>query len=265
MYSSFQLAKKYLRYYLTAANGKGHGTHSPFVYQFIKKVLNDKKQLNSLKAVEALRKQLLKNNQQLEVEDFGAGSRRSSTQKRSIKTIARNAAKPKKYSRLLYRMAAYYKPETILELGTSLGMTSAYLYLAQPAATVITIEGSAAIHEQAKQNFAQLGLKNIKAIQGNFDAVLPAVLQQYPVIDLAYIDGNHRLEPTLRYFQLLSNHITEESILVFDDIHWSEEMERAWSQIKEEPSVTATIDLFFIGIVFFRKDFKQKQHFTIRY
>jgi len=53
--------------------------------------------------------------------------------------------------------------------------------------------------------------------------------------------------------------------LVFDDIHWSAEMEKAWLEIKSHPSVQYTIDIFFLGFVFFRPDFKVKQNFSIRF
>lgn len=265
MYSRCQLAKKYIRYYLTASNGKGHGVHSPFVYTFIKKVLNDKRHFAAYDQVEALRRQLLADNTQLEVEDFGAGSAINNTHQRPIARIARNAAKTRKFSQLLFRIAHHYQPTIVLELGTSLGISTAYMSLANPAARVITGEGSKAVAEQANNNFRQLTLRNIEQVTGNFDNTLPGILQQTPAIDLVFMDGNHRLEPTLRYFEQLLPHTTEYSIIIVDDIHWSEGMEQAWEQIKQHAAVTLTIDLFFIGLVFFRKDFKVKQHFTIRF
>ena len=116
MYSSFQLAVKYLNYYFTASNGKGHGMHSPFVFEFITKVLIDKTKYPAYQKVENLRKQLLKD-QRLTVEDYGAGSSIDKTNQRRIASIAKNAAKPKKYGQLLYRMVKYYQPTAIFELG----------------------------------------------------------------------------------------------------------------------------------------------------
>ncbi|HNR16193.1 MAG TPA: SAM-dependent methyltransferase, partial [Chitinophagaceae bacterium] len=86
-----------------------------------------------------------------------------------------------------------------------------------------------------------------------------------PFIDFAFIDGNHRQEPTERYFNQLLPKMHHESILVFDDIHWSSEMEQVWKTIKDHPSVRCTVDLFFIGVVFFRDEFREKQHFSIRF
>jgi predicted O-methyltransferase YrrM len=265
MYSRWQLAKKYLHYYTSAANGKGHGVHSPFVFDFIIKVLNDKRHFDAYDQVEGLRKKLLCDKKELEIEDFGAGSAINKTSRRTIADLARHAAKPKKYAQLLFRIVQYYQPATILELGTSLGISTAYMALGNPRATVLTGEGSSAIATQARQNFRQLGLSQVQLTEGNFDNTLPLLLQQLPVAGLAFIDGNHRLEPTLQYFQQLLPHTNEHSIIIFDDIHWSEGMEQAWQQVKDHPAVTLSIDLFFIGLVFFRKDFKVKQHFTVRF
>ena len=265
MYSRFQLLQKYIRFYLSASNGKGHGMHSPFVFDFIAKILNDKTVYPEYNKVEAFRKQLLNDKKILEVEDFGAGSSVAKTNRRSIASIAKNAAKPKKFGQLLFRMIKYYQPGSILELGTSLGITSAYLALAKPDAKMITMEGSKEIANKALQNFETLGLNNIELTEGNFDETLSLVLTRLSTIDFVFIDGNHRQEPTERYFLQLLSKINNESILVFDDIHWSKEMEAAWENIKQDPAVTCSIDLFFIGIVFFRKEFKEKQHFVIRF
>jgi predicted O-methyltransferase YrrM len=265
VYSSFQLAAKYLRYYLAASNGKGHGTHSPFIFEFITKVLKDRQQYPDYKKVELLRSTLLNDDTLIQVEDYGAGSTIHKTNQRKISSIAKHAAKPKKYGQLLYRIARHYKPQTILELGSSLGISSAYLASGHPGSNLITMEGAPAIAEKAKKNFESLGLKNISIVEGNFDTQLSSVISPLSSIDLAFIDGNHRMEPTERYYGQLLPKMGNDSILVFDDIHWSAEMEQAWAAIKEHPSVRASIDLFLIGIVFFRREFREKQHFSIRF
>jgi predicted O-methyltransferase YrrM len=265
VYSSFQLATKYLRYYLTASNGKGHGMHSPFVFDFILHVLNNKKNYSVSAEIEALRKELLKNNTILTIEDLGAGSRVQTSKKRSVKSLSRTAVKPKKYSRLLYRLVKHYQPQNIIELGTSLGITTTYFSKANPGADIITIEGSKSVATIAQQNFKNLGCINIESVIGNFDDQLPPIIDRLPSVDLAYIDGNHRLEPTLNYFEEFLPKTNNNSILIFDDIHWSKEMEEAWQKIKAHPSVRCTIDIFFLGFVFFRNEFKEEQDFTIRF
>lgn len=265
MYSVTQLAKKYLTYYLSADNSKGHGVHSPFVFDFIKFVKNDTSEYDCYPKIESLRKQLLQNKALIEVEDFGAGSTILKTNKRAIHKMAQSSLKPRKFAQLLYRLVKYYKPHTILELGTSFGITSAYLAAGNPAATLHTLEGSPAIANIARSNFESLGLQNVQLTEGDFAKTLQPLLDKLIVIDLAFVDGNHRKEPTLQYFNSLLTKTNDNSILIFDDIHWSEEMEAAWDQIKADPRVTLSIDLFFIGIVFFKKDFKETQHYSIRF
>lgn len=266
MYSAFQLAIKYLHYYITAANGKGHGIHSPFVYDLVIKVLNDKTKYKAYTEIEEHRTVLLKNETILTVEDFGAGSAKGLTKQRAVKQVAATSLKPKKYAQLLYRLVNYFQPMQILELGTSLGITTSYLSTAKPDSVVITMEGSPAIAEVAKQQFEALQLSNIKIITGNFDETLPAVIDKaMQPFNFIFIDGNHRKEPTLRYFEQLIAKADHDTVFVFDDIHWSKEMEEAWEIVKQHPSVTLTVDLFFIGLVFLRKEQKEREHFVIRF
>ena len=265
MYSSFQLARKYLHYYITASNGKGHGMHSPFAFDFILNVLNNKQNYIPPTEIEDLRRELLQKMECITIEDLGAGSRLKSSNKKTIKSVAKNALKPKKFSYLLFRLVKHYQPNNTIELGTSLGITTAYLSKANPSSQIITIEGDPLTAAIAQQNFQKLDCANIQLINGNFDTHLPSIISQLPSINLAYIDGNHRLEPTLNYFEQLLGKKNNNSILIFDDIHWSKEMEEAWDRIKAHPSVRCTIDIFFLGFVFFRDEFKEKRDFIIRF
>ena len=265
MFSPLQISKKYLHYYVTALNGKGHGMHSPFLFQFILNVLNNKQDYTAPEEIETVRRELLSNNTKLLIEDLGAGSRTAKAKERTVRQVAASAVKSKKYSQVLYRLARYYQPKNIIELGTSLGITTIYFAKAVPSAQVTTIEGSEAIRREAVKNFERLAVSNVESLQGNFDDVLPLVLNKLDSIDLAYVDGNHRYEPTVRYFRQIVEKAHNDTILVFDDIHWSAEMERAWMEIKSDPSVRCTVDLFFLGLVFFRGEFKEPQHFSIRF
>lgn len=265
MYSKTQLAFKYLGYFLRAFNGKGHGMHSPFVFEFITKVMNDKKSYDEYNWGEGLRSKYLNDYDEIEVEDMGAGSATLKQSRRTARAIAKNSLKPAKFGQLLFRLVRYYKPETIIELGTSLGVTALYMATGNPGAHVYTIEGSPAIAAYAKRHLQIFDCKNLEQVIGNFDQRLPEILEKIQTVDFAFIDGNHRREPTERYFQQLVQKANNDTILIFDDIHWSPEMETAWETIKAHPSVRCTIDLFFIGLVFFREEFRGKQHFTIRF
>lgn len=265
MYSTPKLFIKYLQYYFTAANGNGHGVHSPFVYTFIKEVLNKKNTPVFPSSIEAYRTHLLSNRELVEVWDRGAGSRQNNNSKRTVSAIAKAALKPQKYSRLLGSLVNYFKPATVLEMGTSLGITTSYLAAAYPLGKVVTMEGAPNVAKHARANFAHLGIENVELIEGDFDMSLPVYLDSITNIGFAYVDGNHKYEPTMRYFNCLKVKSNEASVLVFDDIHWSAEMEKAWTEIKNDKLVTLTIDLFFIGLVFFRKAQKEKENFIIRY
>jgi predicted O-methyltransferase YrrM len=291
MYNTLQLGIKYINYLITANNGRGHGMHSPFVYDLIRNVLMDKKQYEAYEKPEAFRKRLLNNETIIEVEDLGAGSVSGKTKQRKISEIVRTSVKHKRYSRLLYRIACYYKYGRILELGTSLGVTSSYLAQVPGLEELVTMEGADAVADMAEREVLNYG--KVRVVRGDFDGQvaesgerdvergeargvrredigghrtnLEKLVSDMPRIDMAFIDGNHRREPTLRYFETILPKTHEDSCIIFDDIHWSREMEEAWEKIMKDARVTLSIDLFFIGIVFFRKEFREKQHFSIRF
>lgn len=265
MYSSFTLIKKYLRYYWKASNGKGHGIHSPFVFDFITKVLRDKKKYPLYNKIEALRKKLLLVKTAIIVEDLGAGSSVNKSSVRTIGAIAASSLKKPKYGQLLFRIVQYYKPKTIIELGTSLGVTTAYLASGNTNADVYTLEGAATVAAEASKNLRSLDVSNVEVVTGNFDDTLPDVLPGIDRIELAFIDGNHRKLPTINYFEQLLPKAAEQAVFIFDDIHWSSEMEEAWKYVQDHPAVYMTIDLFFIGLVIFNPQFKVPQHFIIRF
>jgi predicted O-methyltransferase YrrM len=265
MYSNVTMALKYCYYWLTASNRKGHGMHSPYVFNIIQYVFLDKRLFYQFQNIEQTRKKLLNNKSEIEVVDFGAGSKNLTNKKRKICDIASSSLKPKKYGQLLFRLVDYYQPKNIIELGTSLGITTSYLASANLNSEVFTFEGAPTIAKIAQENFNRLQLNNIKLTIGNFDDTLITVLKNLEQVDFAFIDGNHRYEPTVNYFNQLLEKSNEKSVFILDDIHWSKEMEEAWDFVKNHPKVTATIDLFFIGIVIFNNDFKIKQHFKVKY
>lgn len=265
MYSPIQLFLKYCRYYFKAANGKGHGVHSPFVYELITKVLNDDRSFYSFEQIEHLRNNLLKRQEILTVEEFGAGSRVKKIPISTIGEIASTSLKPKKYSQLLFKLVHYFSPAIVLELGSSLGITTAYLATANENSKVITLEGSSELASVALNNFKQLSIHNIELVTGNFDLTLAGTLDQLSQVDFAFLGGNHRYDPTIRYFEQVLTKSNEYTVVVLDDIHWSKEMEDAWKYVQNHQAVTLTIDLFYIGLVFFRKEKLAKQHFIIRY
>jgi predicted O-methyltransferase YrrM len=258
----FQLLA-YLRFWLRSGNA--HGLHSPFVFGLYTSAVRHTGEYPAYERVEVRREQLLASEQAIEVTDFGAGSRTGQVGRtRRLRDIARTAAKPPRLAQLLFRLVNYFRPATIVELGTSLGLTTSYLALADSRSRVVTFEGCPNTAAVARETLAELRLHNVEVVVGNLDDTFaPALAALGQPVDFAFFDGNHRYEPTLRYFEQCLAHRTDDSVFVFDDIHWSAEMEQAWEAIKTHPDVTVTVDLFFIGLVFFRRK-QPRQHFWLR-
>ncbi len=261
---SIFIAFRYL-IYLAKARTR-HGIHSPFVFDFINYVLHDSRDYPGYKIVEKQRSLLFRNPNLIEIIDFGAGKGRIgySTHLRRVKDIAARAGIPVKYGRLLHRIVLYFKPKVMLEMGTSLGISTMYQSSAAPDSLFLAMEGCASTAEFAITNLNAVGSTNARFTVGNFDIVLPGLLSQTAIIDYAFIDGNHTKEATLRYFGQLVKHAGNNSVYIFHDIHWSAEMEQAWNEIKNHEKVIITIDLFHMGLVFFRKELS-RQHFIIRF
>ncbi len=234
--------------------------HSPFVFEFHTKVLEAN--FLGLNNIEAQRKNYLANKFAVVIEDKGAKSGVYTT---SVSYLAKNASTPHYYGKILHAWIKQHNPHYIIELGTSLGFGTAYMAAAKPDLDIVTIDASAAVQSYAMQLHADLGFKNITYVNDNFDSALPNLLLDMPRIDFVYIDGNHTEEATLRYFDLLKPNCNENSVLVFDDIYWSEGMTNAWNKIKADQSVSLTIDLYRMGWVFFRKEKIAKENFVLRY
>lgn len=266
MHSILSTCIDYLQFYISSYSAAGHGIHSPFVYQFARSVLGDTRLHPAYLTWAPWRKELLADATVLPIVEHGAGSATApGRSERSVGDLARQVSKPERTARLLFRIAQFYQPGCIVELGTSLGLSTAFFSLACPSATIFTIEGNPAVADKARSHFDRWGLRNVEQITGHFDAELPASLNKVKQVDLAFLDGNHQLEPTLRYFEWLLSAKTPGSVFIIDDIYWSQEMKMAWETIKQHPEVRCTIDLFQFGLVFFKEEFKEVRHFSIRF
>ncbi len=239
---------------------RGFGVHSPFVYDLVRHVITTREVDKPLRtAMRQLRHALKADRTPLAFTDFGTGKDRT----RLVSEIARSAAISEKYGLLLARIVKAYKPQSIIEVGTSLGVSTAYMAMAAPTTPITTIEGCPACADYARRNFAKHHLNNIEVLCARFDDVLPQVLKQHGA-HLVYIDGNHTEDATLRYFDLCCQVAQPGDILIFDDIHWSSGMTRAWQRICDDPRIKTSVDLFRLGLVFFRTGCP-KQHYRIRW
>ncbi|WP_293872526.1 class I SAM-dependent methyltransferase [Flavobacterium sp.] len=253
--------KSYLNFLWHSKNE--HRVHSPFVYSLVSKCFYDKKKYLEYSVLQNYRKSLLQNKNTIVVTDFGAGSKVFKTNTRPISKIAKTAGISSKRAELLFRITNYFKPESILEIGTSLGLATVALSLGNKNATMNTLEGCLATSLMAKKQFVKFNLKNVKLIQTEFSSYLKTFEFRLSTFDLIYFDGNHSKSATLEYFELLLPTITNETVWIFDDIHWSQDMKDAWKIIQNHPKVTVAIDTFQWGLVFFRKE-QPKEHFVIR-
>ena len=254
-YSLFQKVKAYLHFLRLSTNR--HGVHSPFVYNFIENVANYP---YSDKAVEIERKKLTNDHSPITIKDFGMGEDRRS----SLSKIAKKSLKKPKEAGLIARIVEYYNVRRVIELGSSLGITTAYIARSASSVKVKTIEGSEDILTIGRKIWKQLNLENIDSYNGEFDSILPKLFPLENEKFLFFIDGNHHFSSTLNYFNMIKKECNKESIFIFDDIHWSEGMEKAWDTIKNDREVSLSIDLFELGIVFINPRLK-KEHFNIRY
>jgi predicted O-methyltransferase YrrM len=241
-----------------------HGIHSPFVYKLTDEVIYDRRPGPDYAAIERIRKSLLQDQRVIEVTDLGAGSRLDPRKRKKISEIAKNALKPPRLAQLLYRLAKSSQPETIVELGTCLGITTSYFAHAVPSAQVISVEGCPQTSAVAAGTLQRTGSEHVTLLTGNFDVLFPGIVSGLDRIDFVFIDGNHRKQATLDYFRQCLPKVHEHTLLIFDDIYWSEGMKEAWEEIRAHPQVTLTIDLFWIGLVYFRKG-QAKEHFKVRY
>ncbi len=236
--------------------------HSPFIYQFYKNVLQTSDQ-HVFTSIENERKKLLKDNRIIVQIPIGAGSKRNAvTNNIRVRDIAKTSMSPRGDCRALHRIINFLNAKNIIELGTSLGISTAYMAQGNPQSIITTIEGNPHISIIAQEVFDRLNLTNIHSITGLFDAVLEDVLKDFSKIDFAYIDGNHLYTPTLKYFNTILKKIHHQSAVVIDDIFWSEEMYRAWVDIQNHDAVMCTIETMTKGYVFFDPGFVHKTHFS---
>jgi len=254
----FQIIE-YIKFLLKSTNQ--HGVHSPFVYDLVTKCFYDKTQYEAYSKLSDYRAALLDNKQSIKITDFGSGSRVFKSNLRAINTIAKTSGTPLKRAQLLFRIVNYLKPQNILELGTSLGLATQAMALGHPESSVISVEGCPNISTVAQQQLDDGNIKNVTLKTGEFETIIPKLKNQHH--NLTFFDGNHSKDATLHYFNALIDTVDNDSVFIFDDIHWSKDMLEAWENIKNHPKVTVTINTFFWGFVFFRKE-QPKENFNIR-
>ena len=254
----FQIIE-YIKFLFKSTNQ--HGVHSPFVYDLVTKCFYDKTHYNVYSKLLNYRKSLLKNKQQIEITDFGSGSRVFKSKFRTVQSIAKHSGSTLKRTKLLFRLVQYFKPQHLLELGSSLGIATHAMALGYPEGKVTSVEGCPNISDFTSQQLSNNTITNVSIKTGEFDTLLTELKNN--TYDLVFFDGNHNKKATLSYFNSLIDKAHNDSVFIFDDIHWSKDMTEAWEHIKTHPKVTVSIDTFFWGLIFFRKE-QAKENFIIR-
>jgi predicted O-methyltransferase YrrM len=238
--------------------------HSPFVYSFIENVLRNKDSAKEPGKLFSLRKKLMDDSTLISKTDLGSGSEKGNTYQVPLGKLIRTSISSERELGLLYNLAKYFRPGLTVELGTAAGLSAAALALGHPEGKVITVEGSPSLVLLAEKNLKNLKINNVKTVLANFDDALPGLLPAVKEVDLYFIDGNHRYEPTVNYFELGLEHSSNDTVFVFDDIYWSPDMSEAWKAIKNRPEVRISIDIFGKGFIFLKKELSI-QHFVLRY
>lgn len=246
----------YIKFLFKSTNQ--HGVHSPFVYHLVTQCFYDKTKHPEYEVLKTYRKALLKNNTKISITDLGPGSKKTASKQRLVSEIAKTSGSSLKRTQLLFRLSTYFKSPAVLELGTSLGLATQAMHLGHRHSKITTIEGCPNLSAFTK---SQINNENICFKTGDFSDVLETLTQ--PSFDIVFFDGNHTQEATMAYFETLLPKAHNNTLFIFDDIYWSKGMTAAWESIKNHPKVTVTIDTYFWGFVFFRKE-QAKEHFTVR-
>jgi predicted O-methyltransferase YrrM len=261
--------RTWLRHYLTAWNTGGEGVHSPYLFEWVRMVMYDKHAYRIWNNIEQVRARMIASREVVEFVDYGSGVRllgEKASSKRLVREIAKGSLAKAKYAQVLFRLVNWLGHQlrkdneglTLVELGTSLGVTTAYLAGVDTRDKVYTYEGCEAVAKIAKENWKLLGINNIDCRVGAIDEEI--LRRSLGRVDMAFVDANHIYEASMKYFDVLAEKVHEKSVVVMDDIHHSEEMEKAWKEICADKRVTSTIDLYQMGLVFFDKHYWKRNY-----
>lgn len=255
---------KYFRYRLRSRHRKGRGIHPPFAFELVSKVVYNSEKLNPEGSADSYRRNILKSRESIVLEGYGAGSKKTRGQKRRISSIARFSSVTVKQGHMLSRLVNWYNPAQVLELGTGLGISTAYLAASMRGATLISVEGDTGKAAYASTSLEAAGFSNLKLINDTFAACLPGLLIDLPERSIIFLDGDHRYEPTLSVVNSILDKKLDETLIVLDDIYWSEEMQQAWDNLRGHERISLSVDLFYMGILVCRPGM-QKQDYCVTF
>ncbi len=258
------LALAYIKYKTKAHYRKGHGVHPPFAFDLVRNLFYEKNRYYFYDTIDEQRNEFLKNKDKIEIVDYGAGSKHFHSNIRRISKLVEYNTTSQIQGELIARLVVQFKPKNIIELGTSLGLGTMYLALPDSRSQIYTVEGCESLVKYAHSSFQKNKIRNVKVIHGIFKEVLPSLLNKISVIDMVYFDGHHTYEATKEYFKMCLPYASKGAFFIFDDIHWSSEMDRIWNEIISNPQVSVSFDLFHFGIAILNKKV-EKQHYIVNW
>ena len=257
----WQLFRRWLIFYRKAITVPE--IRHPFVQSLGQALLEDQRWFYVFSDAAGLRDYIAQNHQLIPQSEYGAGSQVLKDKQIKVSELGKSAAVDAANGQLLFRLVNFLQPKNLLEMGTSLGLSAVYQAAAALEGRFLTLEGSPVIAQLAKQHLAGLKYRNIEPYQGSFDQLLPEILPTLPQLDYVYLDGDHRYEPTLRYFEQCLPYLNDSSAFVVADIYWSADMMKAWEELQQHPRVTFSVDFYDFGVLFFRKLDESKAHFSL--
>lgn len=260
-YSTKDIINEWARFYFKAETI--YDIHSPFMYDVIKSIENKEcEKHEDFLNIQSLHKKLKANTLLIPVIDYGAGSRKNKQVIRSLASFAKTAASDYKSGKLLFNLSNHFQPEHTLELGTNLGIGTAYLASGIQSGHVSSIEGNPHLAEIARNNIEFLGLTNTDIHIGKFSEVLPTILHKSKPLNLVFIDGHHDGKATLDYIQTIRPFLAVDAVIILDDVYWSSDMQETFQQLIEEKWISTYIDLFYKGILFLDRGLSQTKGLT---
>lgn len=231
--------------------------HSPFVFEFATQVLEDDRYFYDFEVIEDLRDELLSDSTMIAVHD----SKRALPQKQKIKTLTKALEISALQGQFLFRLTHHYQPKVILDIGTGFGIKTLYQATASYQHQVITLEENPALSKVAQQNFQRFSRVKIKTIIGGFEEKLPSLLPKLNTIDCVFLDMSCCSPISL--FEICLPFIHNDTIFVLNHIHASPTMNQIWQTLQQHTAVTFSIDVFQLGLLFFRKEMIEKQDFVL--
>ena len=238
-----------------------HSIQTPFAFELYSRLKNEIKKSELKPEIEQIRHQLQGDHSTVLGEDYGTGSERSH-RGRDISGIAKTGISTQKRCLIYQAIMRIFNPAISFELGTSLGVSTAYLASSSSAGKIHTFEGNAELSKIARRNFSELGLGKINMVEGNIDDTLPKILKEIESLDMCVIDANHRGRALMHYVDLLINKMDTTGLILVDDIRWSKDMYHAWKIIACRNEVTLSLEFMDFGLLLFKKNIT-KQHYVL--